>query len=100
MLPLDMVYASAQGFDYVTSIVQGRCAMCHAREPSFEGVLWPPKGVVLETPADIAHEARRIFFQAGVTHAMPPGNLSFMEPGERAAIAAWFRGAAKGGLEG
>jgi uncharacterized membrane protein len=28
-----------------------------------------------------------------VTHAMPPGNLSYMEPEERAAIVRWFRGA-------
>ena len=53
----------------------------------------PPKGVVLETPAQIAHEARRIYLQAGVTHAMPPGNLSFIEPEERAAIVRWVRGA-------
>ena len=99
MLPGDVVYAAAQGFQDVTAIVQGRCAMCHAREPSFEGVLWPPKGVVLETPSDIAREARGIYLQAGVSHAMPPGNLSFMEPAERAAIAAWFRGAAGGGME-
>ena len=99
MLSGDVVYAAAQGFQDVTAIVQGRCAMCHAREPSFEGVLWPPKGVVLETPSDIAREARRIYLQAGVSHAMPPGNLSFMEPAERAAIAAWFRGAAGGGVE-
>jgi uncharacterized membrane protein len=47
--------------------------------------------VVLETEAQIAHEARRIYLQAGVTHAMPPGNLSYMEPEERAAIVEWFR---------
>jgi uncharacterized membrane protein len=47
--------------------------------------------VVLETEAQIAHEARRIFLQSGVSHAMPPGNLSFMEPAERAAIVDWFR---------
>jgi uncharacterized membrane protein len=83
--------ASAEGFTEVVGIVQGRCAMCHAAEPGWHGMHWPPKGVVLETPAQIAHEARRIYLQAGVTHAMPPGNLSYMEPEERAAIVAWFR---------
>jgi uncharacterized membrane protein len=83
--------ASAEGFDEVVGIVQGRCSMCHAAEPSWEGMHWPPKGVLLETPAQIAHEARRIYMQAGLTHAMPPGNLSYMEPEERAAIVAWFR---------
>jgi uncharacterized membrane protein len=84
--------ASAEGFEDVVGIVQGRCSMCHAAEPGWEGMHWPPKGVVLETPAQIAHEARRIYMQAGVTHAMPPANLSYMEPQERAAIVRWFRG--------
>ncbi|WP_333817579.1 urate hydroxylase PuuD [Tabrizicola sp.] len=88
-----LVYASANGFEEVVGIVQGRCSMCHAAEPGWEGLHWPPKGVVLETEAQIAHEARRIYLQAGVTHAMPPGNLSFIEPEERAAIVRWFRGA-------
>ncbi|MDP3195548.1 urate hydroxylase PuuD [Tabrizicola sp.] len=86
-----LVYASSPGFEDVVGIVQGRCSMCHAAEPGWEGLHWPPKGVVLETPAQIAYEARRIYLQAGVTHAMPPGNLSYMEPEERAAIVEWFR---------
>jgi uncharacterized membrane protein len=86
-------YASAEGFGEVVGIVQGRCSMCHAAEPGWEGLFWPPKGVVLETEAQIAGEARRIYLQSGVTHAMPPGNLSYMEPEERAAIVRWFRGA-------
>ena len=91
-----LTYASAEGFEDVVGIVQGRCSMCHAAEPSWDGLRWPPKGVVLETEAQIAHEARRIYLQAGVTHAMPPGNLSFMEPEERAAILRWFRAAGGG----
>ena len=86
-----LVYAAAPGFEDVVGIVQGRCSMCHAVEPGWEGIHWAPKGVVLETPAQIAHEARRIYLQAGVTYAMPPGNLSYMEPAERAAIVEWFR---------
>ena len=84
--------ASAPGFEDVVGIVQGRCSMCHAAEPGWEGIAWPPKGVVLETEAQIAHEARRIYMQAGISHAMPPGNLSYMEPEEREAIVRWFQG--------
>ncbi len=84
--------ASAEGFEDVVGIVQGRCSMCHAAEPGWDGVPWAPKGVVLETEAQIAHEARRIYLQSGISHAMPPGNLSYMEPEERAAIVRWFRG--------
>ena len=70
-----------------------RCSMCHAAEPGWDGIAWPPKGVKLETEAEIAHAAKRIYLQAGVSHAMPPGNLSYMEPEERAAIVRWFRSA-------
>ncbi|RGP38325.1 urate hydroxylase PuuD [Pseudotabrizicola alkalilacus] len=93
-------HAAAAGFDDVVGIVQGRCSMCHAAEPSWEGMVWPPKGVVLETPAQIAQEARRIYMQAGVSHAMPPGNLSYMEPEERLAIIRWFRATGQGAVEG
>jgi uncharacterized membrane protein len=84
--------ARAEGFEEVVGIVQGRCSMCHAAEPGWEGVPWAPKGVVLETEAQIAHEAKRIYLQSGISHAMPPGNLSYMEPEERDAIVRWFRG--------
>ncbi len=92
-----LTYASAQGFDDVVSIVQGRCSMCHAAEPVYEGIHWAPKKVVLETPAQIAAEAERIYMQAGLTHAMPPANLSYIEPTEREAIIRWFRAAGQGG---
>ena len=93
-------FAAAEGFEDVVSIVQGRCSMCHAAEPVWDGLYWAPKGVVLETEAQIAHAARRIFLQAGASHAMPPGNLSYMEPQEREAIVRWFRSAGQGGTEG
>jgi uncharacterized membrane protein len=86
----------AEGFGHVTDIVLGRCSMCHAAEPNWEGMYWPPKGVVLETPEQIASQARRIYLQSGISHAMPPGNLSYMEPEERAAIVRWFRAGVSG----
>lgn len=95
-----LMHAAAPGFEDVVSIVQGRCSMCHAAEPVWEGLHWPPKGVVLETEAQIAHEARRIYLQSGLSHAMPPGNLSWMEPEERAKIVQWFRAAGQGGAGG
>ena len=86
-------FAQADGFAEVQDIVTGRCAMCHAKEPVWQGLLWAPKGVRLETANEIAHEARRIYLQAGLSHAMPPANLSAIEPAERAKIVAWYRGA-------
>lgn len=89
-------FAAAPGFDDVTQIVQGRCSMCHAKEPSFDGIHWAPKGVLLETPEEIAAAAPRIYIQAGLTQAMPPANASFIEPQERDRIVAWFRSATAG----
>jgi len=77
----------------VQDIVLGRCSMCHSAEPFYEGILWPPKGVRLETEAQIARHAREIYLHAGISHAMPPANVSYMEEAERAKIAAWYRSA-------
>jgi uncharacterized membrane protein len=86
-------FAAAPGFAEVHDIVRGRCSMCHAAEPFWEGILWPPKGVMLETQAQVAAQARAIYLQAGATHAMPPANLSGITEAERAAIRTWFEGA-------
>jgi uncharacterized membrane protein len=77
----------------VHRIVQGRCSMCHAAEPAWPGLHWPPKGVMLETEAQIASQAEQVYLQSGVSHAMPPGNLSEVTEEERAAIRRWFEGA-------
>ena len=89
-------FAQAEGFEQVTDIVLGRCSMCHAAEPNWDGLHWPPKGVMLETPGQIAQHAHAIYLQSGISHAMPPGNLSYMEEAERAAINAWIANARDG----
>ncbi|MEP3675509.1 urate hydroxylase PuuD [Sulfitobacter sp.] len=89
-------FAQAEGFGEVQDIVMGRCSMCHASEPAWEGLHWAPKGVRLETEHQIALAAKQIYLQAGLTHAMPPANLSFMQPQERAKIVAWYRAATGG----
>jgi len=91
----EQVFANAAGFEDVTSVVLGRCSMCHAREPFWDGIHRAPKGIHLETPADIARSARQIYLQSGVTHAMPPANVSWMEESERATIVRWYRAAAE-----
>jgi len=89
-------FAEAEGFAEARDVVLGRCSMCHAAEPTYEGVLWPPRGVRLETDAEIAAQARAIYLQAGLTHAMPPANVSFIEPEERRRIVAWYAAATGG----
>lgn len=94
--PAQQKFADARDFGEVSDIVMGRCSMCHAAEPGYEGIHYAPKGVILDRPEEIARWAPEIFLQAGVTHAMPPANVSFIEPEERAKIVAWYRGVTKG----
>jgi uncharacterized membrane protein len=79
-------------FPAVRDTVLGRCAMCHAAEPSYEGIYHAPKGVVLETDAEIGEHARQIYLQAGRSHAMPPGNVTQITDQERALLVAWYQG--------
>ena len=92
MSQLGAPFAEAEGFEEVAGIVLGRCSMCHAAEPVYGNLMWPPKGIVLETDTQIAEQARAIYLHAGASSAMPPANVSFMEPAERAAIVEWYRG--------
>jgi uncharacterized membrane protein len=87
-------FAQADGFDDAHDVVMGRCSMCHAREPSYsDSLLWAPRGILLDTPADIARNARAIYIQSGVSHAMPPANVTAMSESDRAAIVRWYRNA-------
>ncbi|SNY90058.1 Uncharacterized membrane protein [Cohaesibacter sp. ES.047] len=95
MTPYELKFASAEGFEEVSGIVMGRCSMCHARETAWDGIGTAPRGIYLENEAEIASAAREIFLQAGVTNAMPPANVSYMEPAERRAIVNWFKAATK-----
>ena len=49
-----------------------------------------PKGVLLENGRDIVLNASLIERQAVRSHAMPPGNITGMEPSERLALARWL----------
>ncbi len=95
LTPYEQRFAQAEGFDDVHDIVLGRCSMCHAREPVWEGFLWAPKGVLLETKADIAKHADAIYLQAGLSHAMPPANITGLPEQDRAALVRWYRAARK-----
>lgn len=90
----ERLMASAH-FPAVRDTVMGRCSMCHAAEPGWDGIRFPPKGVILETEEAIATHGREIYLQAGRSHAMPPGNVSFMTDAERALIVAWYEGTQK-----
>ncbi|MBM1817601.1 urate hydroxylase PuuD [Pseudosulfitobacter pseudonitzschiae] len=86
-------FASAEGFDAAYDAVISNCSMCHAREPVWEGLQWPPKGVLLETKSDVVRHAPQIYMQAGLSHAMPPPNAVQMDDDARRQIVAWVRAA-------
>ena len=83
--------ASHPLFEEVSEIVAGRCAMCHAAEPLWEGILTAPKNVYLESRADILAQAEAIVMQSALSHAMPPANITYMETSERALIRRWYK---------
>ena len=85
--------AASEHFPAARDTVLGRCSMCHAKEPAWQGILQAPKGVRLDTDAAIANNAREIYLQAGRSHAMPPGNVTEITPTERALLVTWFEGA-------
>jgi len=79
----------------VQPIIAARCATCHAEHPRWEGIASPPKGVVLETAAQIVAQAAAIREQAVVSRAMPLGNVTQMTDVERGRIAAWIDAGAR-----
>uniref|UniRef100_A0A7C1SKJ9 Membrane-bound urate hydroxylase PuuD n=1 Tax=Agrobacterium albertimagni TaxID=147266 RepID=A0A7C1SKJ9_9HYPH len=83
-------------FEAVRDVVQGRCSMCHAAEPVWEGIARAPKNVKLETDGEIAAHAREIYLQAGRSHAMPPGNITDLSSEERQLLVAWYETTVQG----
>jgi uncharacterized membrane protein len=82
---------SAVPFAVVLAIIQARCVACHAARPTFEGFDAPPKEVALETPEQIRQWADKIGQQAVQTRTMPLGNVTAMNPEERALLGLWLR---------
>jgi len=50
----------------------------------------PPKGVVLETLADVQKYKQQVYAQSIASQAMPLGNMTQMTPGERAILGRWL----------
>ena len=77
-------------FSQVRSIVDQRCGVCHSMHPTQPGFSAPPKGIVFDTPEQIAAQAALIEQQAVVLKAMPLGNVTHMTQAERDALGAWI----------
>lgn len=77
-------------FAVVQAIVNQRCVFCHAEKPKFGGLDAPPKGVRLDDPAFIKQWATSIQQQAVAAQNMPLGNVTNMQPEERALLGRWI----------
>jgi uncharacterized membrane protein len=75
-------------FAQVARIVDQRCAACHSQHPT--KVAAAPKGIKLDTPAEIEAQAAGIEQQAVQTKAMPLGNVTGMTQGERDLLGRWI----------
>lgn len=86
--PID-ASGDAVPFARVQQIMHERCTTCHAEQPTWDGFAQAPKGIVLETPEQIAtHAAKSV--ETVTNGYMPLGNLTGMSDGERRLVAVWF----------
>ncbi|MEO7744216.1 MAG: urate hydroxylase PuuD [Usitatibacter sp.] len=79
----------------VQAIAAERCATCHAASPRFQGLVAAPKGVALETTAQLQSHAAKIREQVS-GRAMPPGNVTGLTDAERAELMAWTDARSRG----
>jgi uncharacterized membrane protein len=95
--PEETTVASGERVSFATaqSIVERRCTPCHSTNPSRSGFDAPPKGIVLETAAQIVAMADAIEQQAVDSRAMPLGNVTGMTDAERAQLGAWIAAGAR-----
>ena len=75
-------------FSAVAQIVEKRCVTCHAAAPTQPGFAQPPKGVVLQTPTQMAQHAAKMAETVGSGY-MPLGNLTGITADERTLIVTW-----------
>ena len=85
-IPSDLLVSD----DEVITITRTHCIMCHSRHPTHEAFNQPPKGVVLETLAQIRQYAPLIEQQAVKSDTMPLGNQTNITAEEREKLGAWI----------
>jgi uncharacterized membrane protein len=76
--------------DAVLTITAKHCVMCHAAKPSQEAFAAPPKGVKLETTADLRRYADLVQRLAVATKTMPLANETGMTDEERRVLGVWL----------
>ena len=78
-------------FAKANTVIRARCVPCHSANPTQPGVSTAPKGVRLDTRAEIEAQAAAIEQQAVVLKAMPLGNATHMTQAERDLLDRWLR---------
>ena len=86
----------AVAFSEVQTIVNQRCASCHAAVPTQAGFASAPKGMMLETKDQILAVAQQIYDKSVVSDYMPLGNITQITPQERQTLGVWYQQGAKG----
>ena len=88
--PLETASGNRQvSFAQVQQVLNQRCVGCHAAQPMQPGFAQPPKGVLLETPEQVAQHAVKLA-ETVRTGYMPIGNLTQITEDERQLIATWL----------
>lgn len=72
------------------TLIRSHCAMCHAATPVHEGFSEAPKGIHLETLAELRRYADQVMVQAVQSDAMPLGNETGMTPEQREELGRWI----------
>ncbi|QCI68375.1 urate hydroxylase PuuD [Phreatobacter stygius] len=90
---LDLAAAGKVSEARALDITIRHCAACHARQPKHAGFTEAPKGVTLETSADLRRFSGAIVQQTVQSKAMPLGNETGMTDPERAELGAFLASA-------
>ena len=72
------------------TLIRSHCAMCHAATPTHEGFTDAPKGIHLETLAELRRYADQVMAQSVLSDAMPLGNETGMTPEQREELGRWI----------
>jgi uncharacterized membrane protein len=76
----------------VLAILRRHCVACHAAEPTHAAFARPPKGVTLESLADLAVRGDKVVEQVVELRNMPLGDEADMTEAERSTLARWIAG--------
>lgn len=72
------------------TLIRSHCAACHAATPTHEGFTDAPKGIHLETLAELRRYADQVMAQSVLSDAMPLGNETGMTPEQREELGRWI----------